>query len=88
MSKTLSVTTAYNNSDQTRTYNLEIADSLEPATVQANIIALNNSIASGQVNDLVNLFVSDDYDSSDGTGTLTGITAAKIQKITETPISE
>lgn len=87
MSRTLSVTTAYNKTDQTRTYSFGVNDSLTPDTAQAKIIALNASLSGGTATELANLFVADDYDEEENIGTLASITSAKMIIITETPIS-
>lgn len=80
----------YNNTDFIRTYALQNVDSLSAATeiVRGKVQAINSSIEGGSASEIVNLFVSDDYDSSQGVGTLKGIDNVKIKAVTETPIEK
>ena len=78
----------YNNTDFIRTYALQNVDSLSAATeiVRSKVQAINSSIEGGSASAIVNLFVSDDYDSTENIGTLKGIDNVKIKAVTETPI--
>ena len=77
MAKTLKMTFGYGDSDFTRTYSFEIADSLVSAA-KGKIIGINDSLTAGTAGGLSSFFISDDGDN------FTGITAAQIEESTIT----
>ena len=86
---TLSFTANYKDSEMKRQYSIDITDetSSNPNAIKAKVIAINASLAGGTANELANLFVSDDYNSSQNIGTLQKITDVKIKSVIETPIN-
>lgn len=72
MAKTLKLTAGYGDSDFTRTYSFEIADSLV-ADAKTKIIGINDSLAAGTAGGLSSFFVSDDGDN------FTGFVAAQVE---------
>ncbi len=77
-SNVVKLTFGYEGTDFTRRMTISgVADSLIP-NVKANVKAVNASIAGGTDDGLADFFRSDDYDSDEGIGTFTGITAATV----------
>ena len=77
-SNSVKLTFGYEGTDFTRTLTLHgVADSIA-GTAKARIKALNASVVGGTDGGLSDFLRSDDYDSEEGIGTFTGITAAQI----------
>ena len=72
MAKTLKMTFGYGDSDFTRNYSFEIADSLV-ADAKTKIVGINSSLNAGTAGGLSSFFVSDDGDN------FTAITAAQVE---------
>lgn len=89
MSKSISFKLNYNYTDQTRTISIDDVDNTAavPNTVRTKVNAINASLAGGTADELANIFVADDFDSSAGIGTLKKITDVEIKSIVETPIT-
>lgn len=88
MSNSISFKLNYKNSDETRTYEIpDVSDDyITPNDARNKVIAINASLEAGTANTLANLFVSNDYDSAEGIGTLSKITDLKIKTLVETDI--
>lgn len=84
----ISFQTNYKNTDFTRKYTLSDVDSISAAveTIRSKVNAINTSLAGGQASTLANLFVADDYDSSEDIGTLEKISNLKLKAVTEIDI--
>lgn len=78
---TLRLTLAYNNSDFTRNYSMDVAETIAPAAVKQKIWDINDSIAAGTDDGLSTFFLADDYDGTNGT--MKAIKAAQIETTTE-----
>ena len=79
MNNSIKLTLGYNQSEFTRNMTIgNVADSIasDSATVKEKIRAINESIAGGTDDGLVDFFRADDYDGTGGT--FAGITAAQI----------
>lgn len=83
-------TTEYNGTEFTRQYSLSSVDSIAAATetIRGKVESINASLSGGTATELANLFVSDDYDSSENIGTLKRITNVKIKATEETYIAK
>ena len=86
----VSFTAEYNGTEFTRQYALTSVSSVAAATevVRGKVNAINASLSGGTATDIANLFVSDDYDSTENIGTLKSITNVKIKATEETYISK
>lgn len=80
----ISLTVSYNNTSSTRSYKITDVDESIESSLKTSIQNYNNNI----VEQDRNIFISDDYNSSQGIGTLKKISGGKFVKITETPIEE
>lgn len=60
---TVDLTFAYENTDFTRLYSLEGADSLNSADIKAHILQINDSLKNGTAGGLSTFFVSDTGDN-------------------------
>lgn len=80
-------TTNYKNTDQTREYTFT-SDSVSAAveTVRTKANNINDSLTSGAASIVAGLFVSNDYDPNEDTGTLTSISNVKVKETTRTEI--
>lgn len=89
MSKTVSFKLNYNSSDKTRLVTIDnvIDEMAIPNTVRNKVNAINASLTGGTADELANIFVSDDFDSSQGIGTLKKITDVEIKTVIEIPIT-
>ena len=77
-SNSIKLTFGYEGTDFTRNLTIGgVADSVIPG-VKTKVKAVNASIAGGTDDGLADFFRSDDYDSDEGIGTFTGITAATV----------
>lgn len=79
MNNSIKLTLGYNQSEFTRNMTIgNVADSIasDSATIKEKIRAVNESIAGGTDDGLVDFFRADDYDGTGGT--FAGITAAQI----------
>ena len=81
----VSFITNYKDTDFTREYVMENIDSVSAATevIRNKVNSINQSLESGTATVLANMFVADDYDSTDGTGSLVKISGVKIKSVTE-----
>lgn len=88
MSKSITVTCAYENTDFTRKYKFNDVtnENAVANTVRNKIKALNASLAGGTADGLDEFFRSDDYDSTLDVGKLQRISAAQIDSQTVTVI--
>lgn len=86
----ISFKTTYKDTDFTRQYTISDVESVSAATeiVRTKINNINESLASGTAQALSNLFVADDYDSSEGIGNLIKIIEPVIKVTTITPIEK
>ena len=82
--------TKYTGTSFTRKYEIEDVknEDIIINTVRNKVIAINQSIEGGQANDLISIFVSDDYNASQNIGTLENIYDVKIKTVTETEIPQ
>lgn len=89
MSKSISFKLNYANTDKTRTISIDDVSNTAaiPNTVRAKVNAINASLAGGTASELASIFVSDDFDSTEGIGTLEKITNVEIKSVVETPIT-
>lgn len=80
--------TNYENTDFTREYTLEGVDSVSAGseTIRNKVNSINESLAGGTATVLANMFVADNYDSSQQLGYLTKISNVRIKSIRETLI--
>ena len=78
MSNSLKMTLGYEGTDFTRNFTIANVGDDDLTTVKTKIKALNASVAGGTDNGLSAFLRSDDFDSTEGIGTFSGITAAKI----------
>lgn len=76
MAKNLKLTFGYEDTEDTRQYNFDVADSVD-ATCKNSILAINNSLKAGTAGGLSSFFVSDNGDN------FSLITAAQLEE-TET----
>jgi len=81
----VSFITNYKDTDFTREYVMENIDSVSAATevIRNKVNSINQSLEGGTATVLANMFVADDYDSTDGTGSLVKISGVKIKSVTE-----
>ena len=63
MSKTFQATFAYEDTDFTRTYNFEVDDATEAASLKAGVLAVNASLRAGTAGGLSSFFVSNEGDN-------------------------
>lgn len=87
---TVSFTTNYKDTDFTREYIMEGVDSVSAAigTIRDKVNNINESLAGGTATMLANMFVADDYDSSEGTGSLVKISNVKLKVVNERLIQQ
>lgn len=90
MNNKLRLTFGYEGTNSTRRYTISgVEDSLK-SSLKSNIKAVNASLAGGTHGGLATFFRSDDFDATEGIGTLRAITAAQLES-TETiiiPVTE
>lgn len=81
----VSFITNYKDTDFTREYVMENIDSVSAATevIRNKVNSINQSLESGTATVLANMFVADDYDSTDGTGSLVKISGVKVKSVVE-----
>ena len=79
MPNVLKTTFGYADTDFTRQYNWEVAESIQPETLKAGILAINQSLANGTAGGLSSFFVSDEGDN------FVTICAAQLE-VTETTV--
>ena len=83
----IKLTLGYEGTDFTRNMTISgVADSLVSG-VKTRIKAVNASIAGGTDDGLTDFFRAEDYDSTQGIGTFTGITAAVVTTTETTHIN-
>lgn len=82
--------TKYNGTTFERQYEIEDVSTEDAAieTVRNKVVNINESITGGQMSELTNLFVSDNYDSTQSIGTLSQIYNVKIKTVIETEIPQ
>ena len=80
----ITLTLGYNNTSETRNYKITDVDESIQSSLKTNIQNYNQNIVEADRN----IFISDDYDSSQNIGTLKKIVGGKFVKVTETPIEE
>ena len=87
---TVHFVTNYENTDFTREYSLEGVDSVSAGseTIRNKVNSINESLAGGTATVLANMFVADNYDSSQQLGYLTKISNVRIKSIREIPIQQ
>jgi len=80
--------TNYENTDFTREYAIEGVDSVSAGseTIRNKVNSINESLTGGTATVLANMFVADDYDSSQQLGYLTKISNVRIKSVRETLI--
>lgn len=85
MSTTNSVTLtmAYTGTDFTRKYKLDGVATADLATVKAKVLAYNQNLLATDKK----IFISDDYDATQGIGELASITAASYETVEYTRIN-
>lgn len=80
----ITLTMAYDNTSDTRNYKITDVDETIESVLKTNIQTYNSNIDSKDKN----IFISDDYNSSENIGTLKKISGGKFVKVVETPIEE
>lgn len=80
----ITLTLGYNQTSETRNYKITDVQESIASVLKTNVQNYNQNITEKDRS----IFISDDYDSSQGIGTLNKITGAKFVKVTETPIEE
>lgn len=80
----ITLTMAYDNTSDTRNYKITDVDETIESVLKTNIQNYNSNISSKDKN----IFISDDYNSSENIGTLKKISGGKFVKVVETPIEE
>ena len=63
MPNVLKTTFGYADTDFTRQYNWEVAESIQPETLKAGVLAINQSLANGTAGGLSTFFLSDEGDN-------------------------
>ncbi|MDO4424546.1 MAG: hypothetical protein Q4D17_02115 [Planctomycetia bacterium] len=80
----ITLTVGYNSTSETRNYKIVDVDESIESVLKTNIQNYNNNIVEKDRN----IFISNDYDSSQGVGTLKKIIGGKFVKVVDTPIEE
>lgn len=79
----ITLTMAYQGTDFTRKYKLDNVAAGSLASVKAKVLAYNESIPAADKQ----IFISDDYDATQGIGELASITAAQYETVEYTRIN-
>lgn len=88
MSKSISVTLAYKNTDFTRKYKFDdLDDNYSVANFKTRAQAFNASLSGGTGGNVEKFFVSEDYNSVTHDGELASITSAQFDNVTTTLIN-
>ena len=85
-SYTLQLDTAYTNTDFTRSYRMTGISAAAIASADANVSAINSSLAAGTAGALSSTFIADSFDSVTGTGYLEKVDRMVVTSTTETDL--